>query len=200
MHSILLDLPMPIKTPRLLLRPFMPGDGAMINQAILESFEELTHWMPWADHKPTLEESEVNARQMYAKWILRTELPIVILNHSQTILYGCSGFNEIDWKVPKVNIGYWISTSYTGQGIATEAANALTRYAFEVLKAARVEINADEKNMPSRQIAQKLGFEFEGIVKHNRFYPKTIPPGNTAVYARYDITNLSALDAIWNTK
>jgi len=188
---------MPIKTPRLMLRPFMSGDGQMINQAILESFDQLTQWMPWADQKPTIEETEIMVRQFYAQWILRENLSMVILDSTGKKLIGCSGFNEIDWKVPKLQIGYWIRSSYTGQGFATETANALTRYAFQELQIARLEINSDEKNSASRKVIEKLNYNFEGVIKHNRFYPKTNPPGSTVVYARYDLVNLPPLQVTW---
>lgn len=59
---ILLDLPMPITTPRLLLRPPQIGDGAIINAAVLETFDLLHPIMPWAQAKPTVDESEEYVR------------------------------------------------------------------------------------------------------------------------------------------
>ena len=39
MNPILIDLPMPITTPRLLIRPPRLGDGIVVNAAIIESNE-----------------------------------------------------------------------------------------------------------------------------------------------------------------
>lgn len=43
MKPILLDLPMPIITPRLLLRPPQPGDGIALNAAVSESYDNTSH-------------------------------------------------------------------------------------------------------------------------------------------------------------
>ena len=40
-RPILLDLPTPITTPRLILRPPQIGDGIAVNEAVLESFDVL---------------------------------------------------------------------------------------------------------------------------------------------------------------
>jgi hypothetical protein len=67
---ILLEIPFPITTERLLLRPPRPGDGAELNAAIVESIDELSRWMPWAKQCPTPDDSEENIRRAYVKWIL----------------------------------------------------------------------------------------------------------------------------------
>ena len=49
------------------------------------------------------------------------------------------------------------------QGVATEAANALVRYAFGALGMRRVGLTHSGGNEASRRIAERLGFSFEGI-------------------------------------
>ena len=46
MKPILLDFPMPIATDRLIIRPPKIGEGAMINEAILESYDFLHETIP----------------------------------------------------------------------------------------------------------------------------------------------------------
>lgn len=38
-----------IETPRLLIRPVMPGDEHDISEAIHASLESLQRWMPWSN-------------------------------------------------------------------------------------------------------------------------------------------------------
>lgn len=54
MNPILLDFPDSLESERLIIRCPRAGDGAMINAAIVESFAELTRWMPWARTLPTV--------------------------------------------------------------------------------------------------------------------------------------------------
>ena len=67
MNPVLLDIPVPITTKRLLFRPPMPGDGPELNAAVAESFAELNQWMPWASMLPPVDDSEASARRAYAK-------------------------------------------------------------------------------------------------------------------------------------
>ena len=71
LDPILLDLPTPVYTNRLLLRPPKAGDGKLVNTAIKASFEELHKWMHWASKMPSIEESEIDVRKDMAQWILR---------------------------------------------------------------------------------------------------------------------------------
>jgi len=40
---------MPIRTPRLLIRPKQPGDGAITSASVAETWDELHQWMRWAE-------------------------------------------------------------------------------------------------------------------------------------------------------
>jgi RimJ/RimL family protein N-acetyltransferase len=69
-------------------------------------------------------------------------------------------------------IGYWSRFAATGIGLATEAAAALTRVAFEVALADRLEIHVDPTNQPSGRVPQKLGFTEEARLRR-RLPPRT---------------------------
>src|SRR6266481_6634482 len=47
---VLIDVPMPIPTPRLMIRPRKPGDGEFALAAIRETWDELHRWMWWAEN------------------------------------------------------------------------------------------------------------------------------------------------------
>ncbi len=117
MKPILFDWPMPITTPRLLLRPPEIGDGVVLNAALIESHESLRFNMPWAREKPTLAESEESVRQSAANWILKNNdepyLPLFIFNRQNNDLIGATGYHHYDFEVPCVETGYWIRSSCT---------------------------------------------------------------------------------------
>ena len=58
--------------------------------------------------------------------------------------------------------GYWIAEEYAGRGIIPTAVALATDHAFEVLRLHRMEIAMRPENEPSRRVAEKLGFQFEG--------------------------------------
>jgi RimJ/RimL family protein N-acetyltransferase len=76
--------------------------------------------------------------------------------------------HQIDWSIPKFEIGYWCRQKYTGKGYITESVRGLTVFAFKILEAKRVEIRCDQRNMRSRKVAERLGYRLEGTLRNNR--------------------------------
>ena len=79
---------------------------------------------------------------------------------------GCSGLHRMDWTARTFEIGYWLRTARHGQGYMTEAVHAITGFAFDVLRARRVEIRADARNVRSWRVAERCGFELEGTLRN----------------------------------
>jgi ribosomal-protein-serine acetyltransferase len=94
-------------------------------------------------------------------------------------------------------MGYWVRKSAQRRGFATEAANALVRYAFGVLAMRRVGLTHSLGNDASQRIAERLGFVREGIQKGANI----LPGGKRAdrcCYARFDVAGLPGLDVQWS--
>jgi RimJ/RimL family protein N-acetyltransferase len=196
MNPILIDLPMPILTPRLRLQPRHIGEGATINKAICTSLEHLKPWMPFAQKAPTLAESEEHCRRSLAKFILREDLTLSIYTRNGNELVGSTGLHRANWDLPSFHIGYWVAREFEGQGLITESTHALTRYAFKVLKARRVEIRCDAKNRRSLSVMLRLGFVQEGILKRDDL-AESGELRDTIVTARYDEVGLPDLEVSW---
>ncbi len=203
MKPILLDLPMPIQTERLLIRPPQLGDGSIINAAIVESYDVLKLMMPWAQTIPSVDESEEFVRQAAANWILKKNeepyLNLWIFRQDTMEFIGGTGFHHINWEIPAFETGYWLHSKHHNQGFATEAIHAITQYAFLRLHAKRIEIRCDITNIRSKKIPERLGFHFEATLKNNRINPQTQALSDTLVYAIYDIDNLPSLSVHWPT-
>ena len=56
-------------------------------------------------------------------------------------------------------------TDLTGKGVATEAARALLGLGFETMGLHRILMRIGVGNHPSRRVAEKLGFSYEGIAR-----------------------------------
>lgn len=163
---ILLNFPQSFESERLTIRCPLPGDGEELCQAILESQPELIPWMPWAVGEHTVESTEINVREAYAKFLRREDLRLSLYLKDTSTLVGSSGLHRINWKIPKFEIGYWVRTKFAGNGYITEATAAITDFAFATLGAARVEIRCDEKNTRSAAIPPKIGYLLEGILQN----------------------------------
>lgn len=184
---ILIKVPEEIVTERLLLAAPRAGMGQALAAAVGESIEHLKPWMPWAQLAPTVEDSEAVMRRMQADFILRRDLVYQIYRKSEDgragRLLGGTGLHRFDWELRRFEIGYWIRSTALGQGYVTEAVQALTRMAFEQLRARRVEIRMDELNLRSRAVAERCGYELEGVLRNDALNVAG-EPRNTCVYAR----------------
>jgi RimJ/RimL family protein N-acetyltransferase len=63
-----------------------------------------------------------------------------------------------------VGVGYWVAAHARGRGTATRALRLVSRWAFEVLGAKRVQVAAHPLNEPSHRVALKAGFSREALV------------------------------------
>lgn len=193
------DLHLPIRTPRLLIRAKQPGDGALTAVALAETWADLHRWMAWAEDLAALaaERIELRNRQMMA--ISNTPEVIELIGIESVTgqpAVWC-GLHDIDWEARHCDTGYWVRKSAQGRGIATEAANALVRYAFHALGMRRVGLTHSRGNEPSRRIAEKLGFRFEGIEPG----ANPLPGGRSAdriCYSLSDTDGLPPLEVNWN--
>jgi len=61
----------------------------------------------------------------------------------------------------EVEVAYTIAEKYWGQGLGTEAAQAILHYGFEKLHLSRLICQIDADNIASRMVAEKIGMTFE---------------------------------------
>ncbi|HKR28790.1 MAG TPA: GNAT family protein [Acidobacteriaceae bacterium] len=198
LHPVLIDVPMPIRTPRLLLRPKQPGDGALTADAVAETWDDLHQWMRWAEPREwfTPESLEVRNRQVMASFLLREVIELIGIDVATGRPVLWCGLHDIDWQARHCDTGYWVRKSAQRQRLATEAANAMVRYAFGALGMRRVGLTHSAGNEASRRIAEHLGFSLEGIQRA----ANPLPEGKFAdryCYARLDAANLPPLDVRW---
>lgn len=168
---ILRDFADSFESERLLIRAPLPGDGADVHAAIMESLAELRPWMPWAHAELSVDDLEANVREARADFLARRDLRLHLYLRSDGSFVGSSGLVRNDWEVPRFEIGYWIRTGMTGRGLATEAARRIADFAFDELSAERVEVWCDALNERSAAVALRAGFEPEARLVHNRLGP-----------------------------
>jgi RimJ/RimL family protein N-acetyltransferase len=139
-----------------------------VHGAIAESLDELRQWMPWAHGAQSVESAEEYVRQAHADFVARRNLALHVYLRDGGTFVGGSGLHDIEWSVPRFEIGYWVRSSLTGRGLATEATRRIADFAFDDLGAERVEIWCDAHNQRSAAVAQRAGFTFEARLERNR--------------------------------
>lgn len=156
----------------LLLRPPCPGDIPAITAAVRESLAELHPWMDWA----TASYNEASASRWleFAQlaWQHASGFQFVITDANTCEYIGNCGVDGINEKYRFCNLGYWVRTSRTRQGIASRAARLAARFAFETVGLVRIEIVIAVGNLASQRVAQKAGARYEGLLL-NRMVVRT---------------------------
>lgn len=194
-EPILIDIPMPIVTDRILLRVPQAGDGEILFDAVEETFDQLHQWMPWATELGDVHDEEIICRRAQAKFLLREDMMLLAFNQEGRLL-GATGLHRFDWTLRRFEIGYWIRANAQGKGYATEITNALTRFAFKQLEARSVMIGHAAGNDRSKNVIRKLGFELEGHAK----LAHELPNGDIVdefTYSRTNTKGLPELNVTW---
>lgn len=165
------DFPSEILTERLLIRGPLPEDGAILNAALLETWDDLRRWMHWAQTPPSVKESEANTVRSYQ--LLKNgedfHLHAFLRESGEFVL--AIGLHSKDATVPVYEIDYWCRTSKQGRGYVTEAVRAITEVAFNQLMAQRVQICCEATNIRSHKVAGRAGFQLEATLHNNRREP-----------------------------
>jgi RimJ/RimL family protein N-acetyltransferase len=176
-------IPRAIESERLLLRCPTAADGRAIHAAIVESWPQLSQWMQWArECLPTVEQTTARAALHEAWFEARTAADYAVFEKSTGAFAGKVSLFDFDWTVPRAEIGYWLASSMTGRGLATEAVLTLTELA-KSLGLVRVDLRCAADNERSRKLADRTGYRLEGVLRQHRRTPQGIL-ADTCIYAQ----------------
>jgi ribosomal-protein-alanine N-acetyltransferase len=146
-----------LETPRLLLRPFAPGDAELVHRVY--SDPEVMRYVatgPMAELSVTerlLEDYDAHQKRLgYSFW--------AVIERESGSLIGDAGL----YRTPagEVELGYTLGTAWWGRGYATEAAGAWLECAFSSLGIFEVVALAEPANVASLHVLEKLGMRRAG--------------------------------------
>jgi ribosomal-protein-serine acetyltransferase len=151
-----------LRTPRLELRPTGPHVFDELWTASEASLPELRPWMAWAvDHNPEDARKFVVASE--EGWRSGSAYNFTIFENG--VAAGNCGLNRVDSLALSSEIGYWLRSDLCGRGLMTEAASAVIDFGFEEVHLHRIELHAGVDNVASIRVAEKLGFQREGLLR-----------------------------------
>lgn len=114
------------------------------------------------------------------------QYPFVIIHGATNEIIGSTRFFEIFPQDKKLEIGWtWVVTKYWGTEINFECKLLLLTYCFETLQTRRVQIKTDATNLRSRKAIEKIGGQFEGILRKDRIKENGVSR-NAAYYSIID--------------
>jgi RimJ/RimL family protein N-acetyltransferase len=145
------------------IRPFRQDDADGLFESVRESMDELIRWMPWCHPDYALSEARDWVGRQIAAFESREEFNFAIITGGQ--IAGVCGINAINRENRLANLGYWVRSSQTRRGIATQATRLLADWAFQNTEINRLEILVAIRNHPSLRVAAKAGAVWEGVLR-----------------------------------
>ncbi len=121
----------------------------------------LRRWLPWLDITRVSVATSKFIAQTQREATAGTGLHFAI--YEQNVIVGIIGYVRIDPANRGAYIGYWLAADAQGRGIMTRAVTALYTYGFAKLDLHRQVILCAEKNTASCAVAERCGFQFEGV-------------------------------------
>jgi RimJ/RimL family protein N-acetyltransferase len=127
----------------------------------------------WLDAIPQpYREAEANAwiEHASAAWRDGTSAPFAVTDATSGELLGSVGVAWVGDPEERVGeVGYWMRKDLRGRGLTTRAVLLASRWALRELGCERLQLRADDDNVPSQRVAEKAGFTREGVLRSVHF-------------------------------
>lgn len=149
------------------LRVFRESDAAALFELIQKNQNYLRKWFQWANDVESVQDTKKFIKESIQKYRRTRAFDAGIWYEGE--LAGAIGFHEINWQHRNVEIGYWLGENYQGHGLVTQAVVVFLSHAFVELKLNRIEIICVAHNKKSRAVAERLGFQCEGLHREGQF-------------------------------
>lgn len=179
MHA---TIPSPLRTQRLLLRPWAPDDAAALAPVLAANVAHLGDWIPRHVSTP-LPPAELKLRLagFAADFASEKAFRFAMLTPDGVRLLGEADLFPRDAtrrvalaEADRVELGYWLDAAATGKGLATEATRALMEAAAAIPGMTQAEIRCDVANVASAAIPQRLGFHLAAVEGETQVWRKAM--------------------------
>ena len=155
------DFPI-IETERLILRRPLPKDIQSVYD--IHSDPEVMRYYGVLPYQST------EKAQKHLDWLssLHKEnkgLRPVITIKGEDKYIGDVGYYDYEEKHNRAEIGYILGKNHWGNGIMSEALEAMLSYGFNAMGLNRVQALIDPRNIGSKRVVEKLGFTYEGTFR-----------------------------------
>lgn len=95
-------------------------------------------------------------------------IAFAIVDAAEGTLLGSIDLRVPDWQNMVGELGYLVGADARGRGVAPTAARLLSDWGFESVGLERIEIYVEPENEPSQRVAEKAGFNREGLLRSKR--------------------------------
>jgi RimJ/RimL family protein N-acetyltransferase len=144
------------------LRRLVAADDEAVARACADS--ETQRWLDFLPRPYLIAHAQAFIALAATDWTTGRAAVFAIADASTSTLLGAVAIQEALGRHPF--IGYWVAPWARGRGVATRATVLASRWALRELHVTRLELHAEPGNVASLRVAERAGFQREGIMRN----------------------------------
>jgi len=113
----------------------------------------------------TLLETILYCEAIEKRIVEKSYFPYIISNKETNEFIGLVDVKNIDWYIPKAELGYFIDSAFEGKGIISKALGIVIGHLIETHRFRKLLARVGNKNTGSIHVALKNGFQLEGTIR-----------------------------------
>lgn len=110
-------------------------------------------------------ETAIFLKELDEKRVAKTYFPFILLDNQTNEFIAFLDLKNIDWTIPKTEIGCYTDAKFAGKGLTTKAMQQFLDYCFDHFQFKKIFLRTHHANKSAQIIAEKCGFELEGHIR-----------------------------------
>ena len=155
--------PVEITAGQLHLRPPVLGDWPAIHAACQDA--DIQRWTSVPAPYTEADAQAFVTDYVPEGWRSGRRATFAVCDATSGDLLAMAGLGHLGIEEGIGHVGYWCAPQARGRGVTTQAMRAVCRWGFADLGLARIEWYAKVGNVGSRRVAEKVGFQYEGMLR-----------------------------------
>ncbi len=109
--------------------------------------------------------AEILLNELNSKRESKLYYPYILLDNLTQEFIAFIDLKNIDWSIPKAEIGCYTDEKFSGKGLTTEAIGLFLDYCFSHFEFKKIFLRTHHTNNPAHSLAEKCWFEIEGNIR-----------------------------------
>ena len=115
----------------------------------------------------TLEDTLSYCEEIEERIKAKTYFPYLIIETVSQKVIGLIDVKNIDWEIPKAELGAFIDQNHEGKGIITALGKELIHQIIKEHQFKKLLCRAASRNTRSIKVIERIGFELEGTIRRD---------------------------------
>lgn len=113
----------------------------------------------------TLRDTELFLQEIRAKREAKLYFPFILMKADTKEFIAFLDLKNIDWSIPKAELGCYTDEAFAGKGITTKAIEYFVQGSFDHFQFNKIFLRTHHSNKAAQILAANCGFEVEGVIR-----------------------------------